>query len=181
MNLQVFENENLGSIRVLGNNENPLFCLRDICEVLEISNTSDVKNAIKREFGDGVDLIYPITASKETIESDSDNGVDLIYPIKDSLGREQQATFITEPQLYFVLMRSDKPKAKPFRQWVISDVLPSIRKSGGYCNKDEMYVFFLREKLRLLKEANDDKESMLNLFQDVLDYWKNHLDKKDSQ
>ncbi|TLD81317.1 BRO-N domain-containing protein [Helicobacter trogontum] len=104
MQLQVFNHKDLGQVRVIGDNENPLFCLRDICEVLEIGNVSDVKNAINREF---------------------EGGVDLIYPIQDSLGRTQQATFITEPQLYFVLMRSDKPKAKPFRQWVVNEVLPS--------------------------------------------------------
>lgn len=105
---QVFENAEFGKIRVKGDSENPLFCLKDICEILEIQNVSDIANAIKREFGDGVDLTYPII---------------------DSLGREQKATFISEPQLYFVLMRSDKPKAKPFRLWVTKEVLPSIRKN----------------------------------------------------
>ena len=76
---------------------------------MEIQNTTDTANAIKKEFDDALDLIYPIL---------------------DNLGREQKATFISEPQLYFVLMRSDKPKAKPFRQWVINEVLPQIRKQG---------------------------------------------------
>ncbi|EPN1464059.1 BRO-N domain-containing protein [Campylobacter jejuni] len=43
---------------------------------------------------------------------------------------------INEPELYFVLMRSDKPKAKPFRQWVIKEVLPSIRKQGYYASNN---------------------------------------------
>lgn len=43
-----------------------------------------------------------------------------------------QATFITEPQLYFVLMRSRSEQARPFRQWVVNEVLPSIRKTGAY-------------------------------------------------
>ena len=76
---------------------------------MEIQNTTDTANAIKKEFDDALDLIYPIL---------------------DNLGREQKATFISEPQLYFVLMRSDKPKAKQFRQWVINEVLPQIRKQG---------------------------------------------------
>lgn len=54
------------------------------------------------------------------------------YHLTNALGRKQKATFISEPQLYFVLMRSDKPKAKPFRQWVINEVLPQIRKQGKY-------------------------------------------------
>lgn len=107
----LFENFELGKIRVKGDSENPLFCLADICKILEIQNTTDTANAIKKEF---------------------DYALDLIYPILDNLGREQKATFISEPQLYFVLMRSDKPKAKPFRQWVINEVLPKIRKQGRY-------------------------------------------------
>lgn len=109
--VKVFEKSELGSVRVVGTKERPLFCLRDVCDVLGIANNSDVKASIINEFGDDLDLIYPIS---------------------DNLGRTQQATFITEPQLYFVLMRSDKPKAKPFRQWVVNEVLPQIRKTGSY-------------------------------------------------
>ena len=108
-NLQVFNKSELGQVRVIGDKDNPLFCLRDVCDILGIVNNSDVKTSIIKEFGDDLDLIYPIS---------------------DNLGRQQNATFITEPQLYFVLMRSDKPKARPFRQWVVSELLPSIRKTG---------------------------------------------------
>ena len=110
MQCQVFKND-LGQVRVVGDKNNPLFCLRDICAVLEHANPSRVLDSINAEFGDGLTLSYPII---------------------DKLGREQKATFITEPQLYFLLMRSDKPKAKPFRQWVTSEVLPCIRKTGSY-------------------------------------------------
>lgn len=110
-NLQVFNKKELGQVRVIGDKDNPLFCLRDVCDILGIVNNSDVKTSIIKEFGDDLDLIYPIS---------------------DNLGRQQNATFITEPQLYFVLMRSDKPKAKPFRQWVVNEVLPQIRKTGSY-------------------------------------------------
>lgn len=109
--VQLFKKEDLGMVRILGDKDNPLFCLKDVCEILGITNNSDVKVSIVKEFGYDLDLIYPIT---------------------DALGRQQKAIFITEPQLYFILMRSDKPKAKPFRQWVINDVLPSIRKTGSY-------------------------------------------------
>lgn len=109
--IQIFKKQELGQVRVAGDKDNPLFCLRDVCEILGIAQTKDVKASIIREFGDDGDLIYPIV---------------------DKLGRTQQATFITEPQLYFILMRSDKPKAKPFRQWVVNEVLPSIRKTGAY-------------------------------------------------
>lgn len=108
--VKVFEKSELGSVRVVGTKEQPLFCLRDVCDVLGIANNSDVKASIINEFGKGVDLTYSL----------------------ETAGGTQQATFITEPQLYFVLMRSDKPKAKPFRQWVVNEVLPQIRKTGAY-------------------------------------------------
>lgn len=106
----LFENFELGKIRVKGGSENPLFCLADICKILNLESVNKVANAIKTEFELG-----------ELNSASFDSG----YGIKEF-------TMITEPQLYFVLMRSDKPKAKPFRQWVINEVLPQIRKQGKY-------------------------------------------------
>ena len=133
MNLEIFKNENFEVRVAVDENNEPLFCLADVCKVLEIQNVTDVKNAIKREFDDDLDLIYPIF---------------------DSLGREQNATFITEPQLYFVLMRSDKPNAKPFRMFVNKEVLPSIRKTGGYTQKPLNSIDYLQMQLNLMKEQD---------------------------
>lgn len=117
MQPQTFTHKNFGQIRVIGDNENPLFCLRDICEILELTTPARVLEAIKIEFEGGEFNSYPLQTN----------------------GGMQKATFVTEPQLYFVLMRSDKPKAKPFRQWVVNEILPSIRKNGFYAtaNKSE--------------------------------------------
>lgn len=131
MNLEIFKNENFEVRVAVDKNNEPLFCLSDVCKVLEIQNVTDVKNAIKREFDDDLDLIYPIF---------------------DSLGREQNATFITEPQLYFVLMRSDKPNAKPFRMFVNKEVLPSIRKKGSYTQKLLTQAEILAQSAALLVE-----------------------------
>ena len=89
----------------------PLFCLADVCKVLELANPTHTANALKEEFG------------CPTLN---------VGHLVDSLGRDQEATFITEPQLYFVMMRSRSDKAKPFRQWVVNEVLPTIRKTGRY-------------------------------------------------
>ena len=113
MQLQIFNHKDLGQVRVIGNNENPLFCLSDVCKILEIQDTYKVKEAVLREF------------ELSTLEVGS---FDTGYGIKEF-------SMITEPQLYFVLMRSDKPKAKPFRQWVVSEVLPSIRRHGFYAKE----------------------------------------------
>lgn len=56
------------------------------------------------------------------------------------MGREQQATFINEDALYDVIFDSRKPEAKQFRKWVVSEVLPSIRKTGGYVASTEMFI-----------------------------------------
>ena len=89
----------------------PLFCLADVCKVLELTNPSVVACQIREEFGcPKLNLAH----------------------LTDALDRDQEATFLTEPQLYFVMMRSRSEQAKPFRQWVVSEVLPAIRKTGRY-------------------------------------------------
>lgn len=57
-------------------------------------------------------------------------------------GGVQKMIFVTEPQLYYVLMRSDKPNAKFFRQWVIHKVLPQIRKQGFYSSNQYISEMF---------------------------------------
>lgn len=143
-NVQEFNNSALGKCRVIGNHDNPLFCLKDVCDVLEMQNPTMVKNSIQDEFGDDLNQIYPIV---------------------DNLGRTQEATFITEPQLYFVLMRSDKPKAKPFRQWVINEVLPSIRKTGGYgiAGKDNVLINLYEKVIDLQSQVMVLQEKVSNI------------------
>ena len=77
--------------------------LRDVCEVLGLSNPT-------------------VVASR--LEDDE--------RAKFSLGRQGEAIIINEPGLYSVILRSDKPEAKAFKRWVVHEVLPSIRKNGSY-------------------------------------------------
>ena len=86
----------------------PLFCLADVCKVLGISNPSDVSAQLKEEFSTPRLNLGMVTRPD---------------------GSRIEATFVTEPQLYFVMMRSRSENARPFRQWVVSVVLPSIRSS----------------------------------------------------
>lgn len=108
MNNQVtiFNNPQFGDIRTAGTADNPLFCLADVCRVLDLQ-----PSRVKDRLGDGV------------ISSN---------PIPDSLGRMQNTNFVNEDGLYDVILDSRKPEAKMFRKWVTSDVLPTIRKTGGY-------------------------------------------------
>ena len=107
----------------------PLFCLADVCEVLELTNPSSVAASIKEEFG----------CPKLNLGH-----------VLDSLGRDQNAYFVTEPQMYYVLMRSKAKKARPFRQWVVNEVLPTIRKKGYYTLKENKRDVLVR-KLEFLK------------------------------
>ncbi|EJI3903392.1 hypothetical protein NDZ70_001282 [Campylobacter coli] len=147
-NIVLFENEELGQVRVaLDENNEPLFCLSDICKILEIQNATDTKNAILREFELPRLNLYSF-----------DTG----FGIKEF-------TMITEPQLYFVLMRSDKPNAKHFRHWVTKEVLPSIRKKGFYgsINKNnttiDSNIYYKELCDRLLIENKELKSENINL------------------
>lgn len=104
--IQVFNSPQFGEIRTAGTSEDPLFCLSDVCSVLGLRQ-GDVKQRL-------------------------DDGVVSTQPIIDTLGREQQANFVNEDGLYDVILDSRKPQAKAFRKWVTSEVLPAIRKTGGY-------------------------------------------------
>ncbi|EAJ1912706.1 hypothetical protein CE024_07395 [Campylobacter jejuni] len=147
-NIVLFENEELGQVRVaIDQNNEPLFCLSDICKILEIQNATDTKNAILREF----------ELSRLNLYS-----FDTGFGIKEF-------TMIDEPQFYFILMRSDKPNAKPFRMWVTKEVLPSIRKKGYYgsINKNnttiDSNIYYKELCDRLLIENKELKSENTNL------------------
>ena len=112
--IKIFQNEQFGQIRLVVNENNePLFCLLDLCNSLGLSNNRKVKSQL-------------------------DDDVTLSYPILDNLGREQEATFVTEAGMYTVILRSDSPKAKPMQKWVTNEVLPSIRKHGAYMTNETL-------------------------------------------
>lgn len=110
--LQIFNNAEFGQIRTITKDNEPMFCLSDICKALDLEQVSRVKSRLKE---DGV------TTSK----------------VIDSLGREQMATFINESNLYKTIFQSRKESAERFTDWVTSEVLPSIRKNGGYIANQE--------------------------------------------
>ena len=107
-----FHNSN---IRVEQNDKGEvLFCLADVCTSLNLQNPTHAANQVKEEFG------------CPTLN---------VAHLKDSLGRDQQCPMIPEPQLYFVMMRSNSKIAREFRQWICNEVLPSIRAHGAYTTK----------------------------------------------
>lgn len=108
-----FHNSN---IRVEQNDKGEvLFCLADVCKSLNLQNPTHAVDQIKKEF----ELPTLNVASFDTG-----------YGVKEF-------TMITEPQLYFVMMRSNSKIAREFRQWICNEVLPSIRAQGAYTQKKE--------------------------------------------
>lgn len=98
-------------IRVVQNDKGEvLFCLADVCASLNLSQSNKTANQIKEEF-----------ELPELNSASFDTG----YGVKEF-------TMITEPQLYFVMMRSNSKVAREFRQWICNEVLPSIRKNGSF-------------------------------------------------
>lgn len=108
--IKIFENEEFGEMRTVVVENEPWFCLRDLCKALELT-----AKGVKQRLTD------------EVISN---------YPIKDSLGRTQSALFVNEDGLYDVVLESRKENAKKFRKWVTSEVLPSIRKHGAYTTQE---------------------------------------------
>ena len=124
-------------VRTVDVNGETWWVLKDVCTILELGSPHKVA---------------------DRLEEDERNQI----PLTDSIGRQQETTIISESGLYSVILRSDKPQAKPFRRWVTHKVLPDIRKNGIYVDSTltesdealrkkvadlERYVQTLRKKL----------------------------------
>lgn len=106
-NIQVFENSEFGKIRAMrGEDGEPMFVAKDICAALEIKNSRDALARL----------------------DDDEKGVVLT----DTPGGEQQVQAVNEAGLYVLVLGSRKPQAKDFKRWVTHEVLPAIRRDGGY-------------------------------------------------
>ncbi len=95
-----------GAMRIAGTEQKPLFCLSDVCRALEIKNVSDCKARLNQK------------------------GIVITDTLTD--GGRQQMVFIDEANLYKCIFQSRKKEAEKFQDWVTDEVLPSIRKDGGY-------------------------------------------------
>jgi len=103
--IKVFNSPKFGEVRTAGTPEQPLFCLSDVCRCLGLT--------------------------AKFVNQRLDKGVVSNHPLQTA-GGTQQALFVNEDGLYDVILDSRKPEAKAFRKWITSEVLPSIRKTGGY-------------------------------------------------
>ena len=134
----IFESPEFGQIRtVKGEEGEPWFCLADVCKVLGLK-----QRHVRERLEDGV------------VSTD---------PIADSLGRLQMANFVNEDGLYDVILDSRKPSARAFRKWITSEVLPQIRKTGGYIplNAEDNEKTIMAKALEIMNRTLAQKDELI--------------------
>ena len=112
VDILTFNNSEFGEIRTIQEDDKVLFCGADIAKALGYADTAKAIKLHCKEDGWA------------------------ICPVIDSMGREQQAKFITEGNVYRLIVHSKLPGAERFEKWVFDEVLPSIRKNGAYMTED---------------------------------------------
>ena len=138
--LKLFENPEFGSIRIVEIDNAPWWVLSDVCKALDLSNPTVVANRLEHDERSKFDL-----------------------------GRQGNATIISESGLYSVILRSDKPQAKAFKRWVTHEVIPSIRRHGAYMTDDVLkkaltspdFLIRLATELKSEKEKNQRLENKI--------------------
>lgn len=129
MNSSIFHFNNHDIRTVLDNNDEPLFCLTDICSVLSVDRTSRLLRELDSK---GMADCHILTN-----------------------GGTQKLKFINEPNLYRIIFRSTKSIALSFQNWVFAEVLPTIRKTGSYSGRQTAYEELNR--LCLQEQISKDK------------------------
>ena len=146
-NLEVFENEEFGPVRATTINNEPWFIGKDVAEILGYKNTSD---ALSKH----VDEEDKMQIAKYDLQNYKDIGT-------------KGAVVINESGLYSLILSSKLPNAKKFKRWVTSDVLPSIRKTGGYIPHDENMSDdeIMARALLVAQKTIEEKSKLLNQAQ----------------
>lgn len=137
--LQIF-NFNGNNIRVIDKDGEPWWVAKDVCEILELT---DARKSV------------------ELLDEDERN----IIPVMDSLGRPQNTYVVNEPGLYSLVLRSRKPEAKAFKRWITHEVIPAIRKHGGYLTPQKVEEVLLNPDtiIRLATDLKAERERRLAL------------------
>lgn len=133
--IQTFDSPEFGSIRVVRDEDGePWFVAKDVLDVLDLDKT-----ALRK------------------LDED-EKGVDSIH----TPGGEQQMTIVTEPGFYKLVMRSRKPEAKAFQRWVTHEVLPALRRDGGYMvARDETPERTMARAVLLAQQTIDRQKSRI--------------------
>ena len=130
---KIFSKENLGSVRTVLLSNEVWFCAKDVCDILEIKN---------------------VTQAVQRLEEDERSMF--------NIGRQGNTNFINESGLYTLILRSDKPEAKPFRKWITPEVIPAIRKTGKYEEKPMTSAQYLLQQAQWMVEAENRMNNIEN-------------------
>ena len=153
--IQIFKNQEFGAIRTMSNEQGePMFCAKDVCNALGYSKA---RNAVAQHVDDDDALKQGLI---------------------DSLGRKQRATFINESGLYALILSSKLESAKRFKHWVTSEVLPAIRKQGGYMvvRPDESDEVIMARALQIMQATLQRRDELIARLQPRADYADHVLD-----
>lgn len=157
--MQIFQNPAFGTIRTINQEGRILFCGKDVATALGYQNTNKAL-------------------------SDHCRGVTNRYPITDSLGRTQEARFITEGDLYRLIAASKLPAAQAFETWVFDTVLPSIRTTGAYLDParlaDPQFLIQILETLKVENTRRLAAEQALAEVEPKVSYYDLVLQSRDS-
>lgn len=143
--IKIFESPEFGRIRTVSDERGePWFCLADVCKVLGLK-----QNGVVMRLEKGVISTEPLSTR----------------------GGTQMANFVSEDGLYDVILDSRKPSARAFRKWVTSEVLPQIRRTGGYvplsAEDDEKTI--LAKAVRILNRTLEQKDVLLRRKEELLE------------
>ena len=161
--IQIFKHEQFGEIRTMVDEKGePWFVGKDVARRLGYINH-------RKALRDHVD------------EEDRKDGV----TIRDSIGRDQETTFINESGLYSLVLSSKLPQAKAFKRWVTAEVLPQIRKTGGYIplkdqeGRELTDLEIMCRAMMIMKKSIEQKEQLIADLQPKADYVDEVLDSVD--
>ena len=152
--IQIFQNQEFGAIRTLSNEQGDvMFCAKDVAEALGYNNTM---KAVRDHVDEEDKLRERIVLS----------------------GQNRQAIFINESGLYALILSSKLESARRFKHWVTSEVLPSIRKQGGYmvARPEETDEEILARALQIMKAAIESRDEVIAELLPRADYADEVLD-----
>ena len=156
-NLQIFENPDFGQVRMVMIEDNPYFVGKDVAEILGYKNP----NEAIQDHVDNEDKFLRSSMGSEMLKLFSS-----VKDIQNKFGR-QDNWFINESGVYALVFSSKLPKAKEFKRWVTSEVLPSIRKHGAYMTEQIVekaltspdFLIQLATNLKKEQEARQEAEA----------------------
>ena len=154
-NIQIFNNNEFGNVRVVQINNIPYFVGKDVAEILGYNE------------------------SHKAIDRHIDEDDRMKYPVIDKMGRTQETYIINESGLYSLILSSKLPKAKEFKRWVTSEVLPTIRKTGMFLT-DDLFTQLMNNPIKFgemlidygnLKKENQQQQQELLLNRPKAKYY----------